>query len=360
MVAFVERWARGVPGARLTRDTSGNLHIELEGAPRGGRPIYFTAHLDHPAFVVERVIGPGSLLLSFRGGVLAPYFEEGRVRVHDARGGSHAGTLKGKQGPVHGVLDAYLLELEGGTDGVSVGDVGVWDLPAPECVDGIVHATACDDLAAAAAAMGAFEVLASQPRQDVRLLFTLAEEIGFVGAIGSCLPGRPATMAMDARVIALENSRSFADSPIGGGPVVRVGDRISVFSPGITALMAGCCERVAQREKERGREWKWQRKLMAGGACEASVFCHAGYEATCLCLPLGNYHNMAELERVQGGTHAGRARIEREYIARSDFEGLVDLLVEVGLDLPPASPLAERFEKLWRERSFVLDAGAGA
>ena len=99
----------------------------------------------------------------------------------------------------------------------------------------------------------------------------------------------------------------------------------------------------------------WQRKLMAGGACESTVFCAAGYEATCICLPLGNYHNMADLAAVQAGKNETPPRVGPEFISLSDYRGLVDLLVACGTSLPEAGPVSERIEKLWVERAFVLD-----
>src|SRR5215475_4018256 len=99
---------------------------------------------------------------------------------------------------------------------------------------------------------------------------------------------------------------------------------------------------------------------MAGGACEATVFCAYGYEATCLCLPLGNYHNMADLAAVQAGKNNGRPRVAREFISISDFDGLVDLLVACGRGLPDAGSVRERIDKLWAERAFVLEGDGGA
>ncbi|CAN0596878.1 unnamed protein product, partial [Laminaria digitata] len=173
-------------------------------------------------------------------------------------------------------------------------------------------------------------------RNDVRVLFTLAEEIGFVGAIGA---SRDGFMPKGSRIIALENSRAFPDSPIHGGPIVRVGDRISVFSPELTGAVAKVAERIAggpalPKASEKQSEmpaWKWQRKLMAGGACEASVYCAYGYSSTCVCLPLGNYHNMAGLAEAQAGTHEGTPRVGREYVGIDDFHGMVDLLIGCGM-----------------------------
>jgi putative aminopeptidase FrvX len=229
----------------------------------------------------------------------------------------------------------------------------------------LYHTNACDDLAAAASALGALDALrrmgeGGEPVPDVRLLFTRAEEVGFIGAIAACRHG---TIPEDARVIALENSRSFDDSPIGGGPIVRVGDRLSIFSPELTAAVASVAEKLGGPALPRASEkhadvksgWRWQRKLMPGGACEATVFCSHALEATCLCLPLGNYHNMADLAAVQAGTNTSRPRVGREYISVGDFHALTDLLVACGKSLPASSPISERIEKLWGERRWVLD-----
>ncbi len=378
---WIERWCHE-RGVSLTRDAAGNLHVESTagrsaGARTGGegrRPLYFTAHLDHPAFVVERVVGPGTLQLSFRGGVMDDYFKDARVRVWNAADESQGATLRGEVKDGGGVSNVgsavfkqYLAELDEVSTGgrapeFSVNDVAVWEVAAAEVIDGNVHTLACDDLAALAAALAAFDVLlggeAGRSGEMPRLLLTRAEEIGFVGAIAAVREG---TMPREARVIALENSRSFADSPIGGGPIVRVGDRISIFSPSLTDAIAARAEEIggpstvmaSQKAGER-MAWPWQRKLMAGGACEASVYCHAGYEATCVCLPLGNYHNMGDLANVQAGTNTTAAKIEREYIALKDFEGLVDLLVACGERLDEGGKLGTRFEKLWAERGWVV------
>ncbi len=44
----------------------------------------------------------------------------------------------------------------------------------------------------------------------------------------------------------------------------------------------------------------------------------------------------------------------RAFIAVSDYEGLVDLLIACAQHLPERAGLSERFDKLWNERSFVL------
>lgn len=367
VIDWIRAWVGERPELAINQDSAGNLEVRRSGlapAEPGGKPLYITAHLDHPAFVVERVIGPGTVQVAFRGGVMDEYFDQARVVIHPRKGGAHRATLNGRVPGTPGTFPAYIAELDAEVaDDVHVGDIATWELPPARIQDGLLHTHACDDLAALAAAVAAYDVLLrgwreGKPAKDVRLLFTRAEEVGFIGAIAAC---RGRTLPEGARVIALENSRSFDDSPIGGGPIVRVGDRMSIFTPSLTAAVAKRAEELAggaaptATEKLPDRRWKWQRKLMAGGACEATVFCAYGYEATCVCLPLGNYHNMADLAAVQARTNAARPRVAPEFISVADFDGLVDLLVACGERLPAGESIRERIDKLWTERGFVVE-----
>lgn len=393
VIRWIRAFAKARPDLRLDEDAAGNLVLRPKAAwgKRGTRPIYITAHLDHPAFVVRRVIGPGTFELEFRGGVMDEFFKDAPVSIHAGddpmlgpgrREQAFAATLTGDGDGVRGadgarLFKTYVAELDEFDDEVAapdirVGDVVTWALPPAEIdAAGNVHTAACDDLSAVAAALSAMDTLRAIKKDgerpmDVRLLFTRSEEIGFTGAIAAC---KLKTMEKNARVIALENSRSFADSPIGGGPIVRVGDRLSIFDPRLTAACAKRAEQIAghaasptaTQKNSDTAGWKWQRKLMAGGACEATVFSAYGYQATCLCLPLGNYHNMAHLAALQDGSYdrakLGPPRAAREFIGLSDYFGLVDLLVAIGMDLPEADPALELAEKLYAKHAFVLEEG---
>lgn len=384
VVAHIRRWCQGHGSALvLGEDGSGNLVVRLARHAAGGpRPLYITAHLDHPGFVVERVGGPEQLVLSFRGGVMAEYFVDAPITLFTADDEPVEAVLTGQVAAAAvpagsaGFGDHYTARVTGpaGAAALREGDVGRFAMPGPEVdAGGILHTPACDDLSAVAAALAAMDELVGRASRgeavpDTRLLFTRAEEIGFIGAIAACRNG---TMAKDAIVIALENSRSFADSPIGGGPIVRVGDRISIFTPWVTAACADRAEKIfggasvvrAQQKAGEGAKRPWQRKLMAGGACEATVFCTEGYNATCVCLPLGNYHNMANLAEVQAGTYdAGRMgppRAAREFISVADYEGMVELLVSLGSEHPvepvgPRGSYAGRIDSLWAKSGGVL------
>ncbi len=374
VIDWIDSWLAQREGIAKRVDAHGNIELRLVDAPETDHPVYFTAHLDHPACVVEEV-RDGALILSFRGGVMSDYFPDAPIRVHHSDDSFIEATVVEEHDPdgkewsetETRPFKMYRADCAHASK-ASVGDIGTWKLPEAQIIDdefgGIIHTNACDDLAAVAAALCALdEIRLAQAdgaeKTDVRVLFTLAEEIGFVGAIGA---SRDGFMPKGSRIIALENSRAFPDSPIHGGPIVRVGDRISVFSPELTGAVAKVAERIAggpatpkasQKQSEMPK-WKWQRKLMAGGACEASVFCAFGYCATCVCLPLGNYHNMANLGAVQDGSFEGVPRVGREHVGIDDFHGMVDLLIGCGMDLPQSPGFVERVEKLWDERKFVL------
>lgn len=320
VIEFLEGWLfMRSARLRVQRDDGGNLLITQRGAPRGVRPLLITAHLDHPAFVVRRRVDARTLELEFRGGVHDPYFVGTAIDVIDGDDRPHRATitsLDAKAKPYKRVK----ARLAKPAATIAVSDIARWHLPAPRITKGQLHTHACDDLAAAAAALVAFDHIMAMPKaRHVGLLFTRAEEVGFVGAIHAARNG---LVPRNARLICLENSRSFPhDSPIGAGAILRVGDRLSVFSPELTNALG----ELFTQARTKDAAFTFQRKLMPGGACEATAFAAHGFESTCLCLPLGNYHNMTDIDRVQSGK-AKRGRVGSEFVSMHDFESLVRML----------------------------------
>ncbi len=347
VIAWIERWAKERGAAiRLDRDAHGNLLLRQRRGGKG-QPVYITAHLDHPAFVVRSVEGR-TVELEFRGGVHDPYFTKAKLELLDSADRSHAATIVSldAQAKPFKVVKARLAKA---APSLRPGDVGRWALPKPRIAKGLLHTHGCDDLAAVAAALAALERIRAMPEAGhVGVLFTRSEEIGFIGAIGAARSG---SIEKDARLICLENSRSFPESSIGGGPIVRVGDRITVFTPDLTNRIAA----IMGEYQKAAPHYQWQRKLMPGGACEASAFACYGYASTCLCLPLGNYHNMVDIDAVLQGKRP--AKVGSECISTADFHGLVTMLEVVARDLDSASvpPLKDRMETLWRDHGTLLE-----
>jgi len=357
VIAWIRAWvAARKTWLRLEEDRWGNLVVRSRRGPRRGRaPLWITAHLDHPAFVVRKVEGR-DLELEFRGGVNDPYFVGAKLEVFDARTArSETATIRSldaKATPFKLVTARLARTLAG----VAPGSIARWKFPkaairrGPSATPGdrLLHTHACDDLAAVAAALAAMERLGRDPALGhVGLLFTRAEEIGFIGTIGAARSG---TIPKGTRLVCLENSRSFADSPIGAGPIVRVGDRLSVFTPELTNRIGSLMLDHQKREPS----FRFQRRLMPGGACEATAFASYGHASTCLCLPLGNYHNMVDIDGVAAGS--AKARVGPEFISVSDFHGLVRMLEVVArrLDEPGVESTSELMERLWRERGFTV------
>ncbi|MFM8818190.1 MAG: hypothetical protein ACKOHI_10040, partial [Phycisphaerales bacterium] len=319
--------------------------------PSGTAPLLFTAHLDHPAFVVTGVASDGAVALEFRGGVNDPYFEGAAIELIGpamSRARATITALDAASKPFKTVtarIDAAEIP-----SWVAAGIIARWHFPRAESIDGCIHTDACDDLAAAAAALAAFDELLDAPASGhVGLLLTVAEEVGFIGTIHAARNG---FVPREARLLCLENSRSFPhDSPIGAGAILRVGDRISVFTPELTNRLAELYGDAAKKDPA----FRWQRKLMPGGACEATAFASYGYRSTCLCLPLGNYHNMADIDGVAAG--ARPARVAREYVSLADFHSLVEMLhlAARSLDDSPAETTEQLMERLYAERRMVLE-----
>lgn len=333
---WVRTWAGRRPDLRLTADEHGNLLVTQKGRRRRP-PVIAVAHTDHPGFVVTAVEGR-RVGVEFRGGVRADYFTAARLEFFDAAGKVYRGRL-----------DEFDHERSAGsvvmdrTAPLVPGDIGRWSFGANRGGAGerFILAPACDDLAGVAAALAALDRTRGDGRRNhFGVLLTRAEEVGLVGAIGACRAG---TVSTDARVLSIECSRSFPDSPIGGGPIVRVGDASSVFDHDLT-------DRITAAARHRGL--KHQRKLMAGGSCEATAFVAYGYRATGLCLPLGNYHNMGYLDEVERGK--GMATPLPEVVSRSDFDGLVALLLLAVDAVDEEPPTGARLDELFESTRHVL------
>lgn len=314
VIDWVKRWARKRPSIFVRPDQFGNLELRRRGS-RSTRPIYFVAHMDHPAFVVTQLKPSDRVAAEFRGGVRKEYFTNAKVIAHGSNGLTRKGLVSrrlAQQHPDHACGDQYEIHFKPQAAGVSVGDVITWDLTEPHICGDHLYTAAADNLASVAAALSAFGETSkpsSVNTRDVRVLLTRCEEIGFVGAFAAASNN---TLPKEAELIVLENSKSFSDSPIGAGPIIRVGDRLSTFSPHLTYQLSQIAGEVQAKDKN----FKWQRRLMPGGACEATAFQTCGYDTACICLPLGNYHNMNEQNR----------RIAPETISVSDYHGLIRLL----------------------------------
>lgn len=332
-VEWVEAWVRRRDDLRLDIDSGGNLLVTQKGQKRRA-PVIAVAHMDHPAFVVTSV--GDHIEFEFRGGVDEAYFLGARVRIPKIGGAHWLQVTAYDPKSQTGVMERGVARGQ-----IEVGDIGMWVFPPPVTVEGMHLAPACDDLAGVAAALAALD--RARGRTELRhygVLLTRAEEVGLVGALHAAITG---SVPHDARMISIETSRELPEAKVGEGPIVRTGDRATVFDRDLTNRITDAARRAGL---------KHQRKLMDGGGCEATAFGGLGYQAAGLCVALRNWHNRGNLDLVEAGR--GRAIALPEEISLDDFHGLVDLILIAAEAADATETLGPRLRKLYDEQKGVL------
>jgi len=332
--AYVRSFAARRPGLRVEDDRYGNLLVRWPAdGEADGPPLVLMAHLDHPGFVVTGVEA-GVARLEFRGGVRLECAKRG-TPVEFFRPGSSTPTGRGRLSTASaegarrpGMLGSGTARV---TRGRAVeGGYTMWAFPGWSVRGGKIVSRNCDDLLGAAAALATLDevVRTRPPRAHVWGFFTRAEEVGLLGAVAGL---RARSIPRNARVLSLETSRALPHAPQGDGVIVRVGDARSIFDPRLTGVLHDVATELAAEDPE----FRFQRRLMDGGVCEATPFCAAGRRASGLALPLGNYHNMKGLD-------GGPAGIGPEHVAVTDFLAEVKLLCRLAAESGRLAELEER------------------
>jgi endoglucanase len=342
---YLRAQCRTLPGVKLKTDRYGNLLAHYRHKPRGLRPVAFVAHMDHPGFVALEMTDRRTLRAAFRGGVREEYFPGAKVaflREDTWIKGRVLEPTRVSQPTAPGRPPIPTEALVRVQAPVEPDAIGMWDLPAPTLKGDRVIARACDDLAGVAAMLALLQRLARRKAAaETYCLFTRAEEVGFVGASGAI---RARTLPKRAAVASIETSSALVNAPIGGGPILRVGDRAVLYTRAVDTF----CARVADDLAKRRKKFTYQRKLMDGGMCEAAAFGAHGYDVIGICLALGNYHNM----------NTERQKIDSEWVSLADWQGMVDffealVMDKQGLDVR-TDPLRQRIDKLFSTNEKLL------
>jgi endoglucanase len=226
---------------------------------------------------------------------------------------------------------------------VEPGAPGMWDQGQGRVKGTKFYSRACDDLAGAAAALTMLDKLARKPpKATVAVLLTRAEEEGFIGAIAASL--EPKLLRRSDRIVAIETSAEQPYAPQGNGCIVRIADKTSVFNSALSYFITQQAEALSKKDKS----FKYQRALMPGGTCEATVYDVYGFTAGSICVALGNYHNMDRRRR----------KIAPEFIDLDDWGNMVKLFVQLaknGHEFEPGHrSLKERIEKRFRKLKPLL------
>ncbi|MCL5102714.1 MAG: M28 family peptidase [Armatimonadetes bacterium] len=294
-------------------DEVGNIIARYVGSSRrDANPLVLVAHMDHPAFeIVDQERQTGHLL----GGVNIECFSSPvNVLVYPALPQSAVEDEIGIPGVITGAdkrEDGTFLNLELSGKCPALPAFGVWDFLDLEVRDGLAYMRACDDLVGCAMILTVLDEARKRGIQrDIIGVFTRAEEVCFSGSMHVA---RNQAVPRDSIVVSLETSKALPGAEIGGGPVIRTGDKLHTFDDGAESVL-----RHAYIElRKMYPDIQVQRQLMGGGGCEASVFAVVGYATTAMALPLGNFHNVDP-----------DLTLAPEYISPMDMAVEVELLLQ--------------------------------
>ncbi|MEQ1839048.1 MAG: M20/M25/M40 family metallo-hydrolase [Verrucomicrobiales bacterium] len=214
------------------------------------------------------------------------------------------------------------------------GDFGMWELEPFDLKEGLIHSRACDDLVGCASIVALLmELEAREVETTVYGLFTRAEEVGFIGAVEMA---KRWPLPEGVCFVSLETSAPRGGATQGKGPVIRVGDRMSVFNDGVTAELVDAAKEA---------NLPHQRALLDGGSCEATALNLFGIPSAGISVLLGNYHNCPP---VSG--------IAEEVISLDDAKNLVKLITATTIRMSGGksgdsskAQLKKRLEKLSRD-----------
>jgi endoglucanase len=299
---LLERLA-GLPNVETRLDKFGNLHARYEHKAAGRTAYRVVAHMDHPGFIVGR--RGGETEVRFAGGVDESYFRGKRIVFYGEQNTRPLG--RAVVAATAFSEEKKRVVLDGPVPAAAT--FATWDLPRARCTKQLFISPACDDLAQVSTVLALLRRLAlSGAPGAVHALFTRAEEIGFAGAFASLHESGGLTAIP---TLSLETSQARGFARAGAGPIVRVGDRLSIFDSRVTHWLETAFRDLHAVQPATVS----QRLLMGGGTCEASVFRRAGLPTGALCVALNHYHNMGP-----GGA------IRAESISLRDWQGLYDFL----------------------------------
>ncbi len=289
----------------------------------------FMAHLDHPGFHVIAQKGPRLLEIQWHGGSPTRHLEGARVWL--AARGRALGSLQGGCGsltrvellPSGRAIHKAWVELDGTFELPDLQSLfGGFAFRAPIWREGaLIYTKAADDLIGCYALTRlALDLQKSRRNSKKKVvpflgILTRAEEVGFIGALAHLNLNWIKKAKRPFVFVSLETSRTLPGAEIGRGPIVRLGDRFTVFDPALTQALHQVAEKVLPG--------KYQRRIMDGGSCEASATTAFGYPSIGISIPLGNYHNQS----LEGGPDAGPPDGPApEFVHRDDLQGMIQLL----------------------------------
>jgi endoglucanase len=329
VVSFIARTldAHGVPhfldpvGNLVVGCASRTAYARLVRATSRETLPVFIAHMDHPGFHGARWVSATRLRVKWHGGspvnrlIGAPVWLAVENRGSVAEGRITKAALTRSRRALD-TAEVIVREATWNRRPPASALYGGFHFRAPVWQSGKrLYTKAADDLVGVFAVVcTAIDHFARAPSAPFLGLLTRAEEVGFIGAIGHFELGWLKAARRPIVCVSLETSRTLPGALIGKGPVVRLGDRRTVFAPDALNVLAAVARRALPEAH--------QRRVMDGGTCEATAATVYGFDAVGISVPLGNYHNQG----FEGGPDSrGQQGPAPEFVHLDDIDGLLSL-----------------------------------
>ena len=278
-IAVIRDMIESRPRLQLSCDSFGNVIIRHR-RETSGAPLFFSAHIDHPALVITATENE-CIFAEYRGGSEAVCEIGAEVLIAGRSGDLRLRIIGIEQSGTA----SPLLRLSQHED-VAIGDVGTL---TPSRIQ-----FACDDMAGVCALIHAMDRVDERNLPSpIRLVLTRAEEIGMIGAIGACRNG---VIPAGSRVIAVDARNERCSDKL----LVSLRDRTGPVSPRLAmeCIRQGC-------EIDDGFI----------SATEAGVYGAFGFESVAVTYPIDHMHN------INGKS------ITQEHLEVEVYKRLVDIIV---------------------------------
>jgi len=269
---FTDIWGNIIAGVRN--------ETELRKSSRTA----LVAHTDHPGFHLIKKLDSSRWRAKWYGGC-PPHISKARVAIHNP---------ESPDSPIYGTIEdrklskekIFVIKLSNKKDGINLNSkcFGAFDFPSFQKRRTRIFTRAADDLTGVVIILATFARLKASKRKFLIGIFTRAEETGFRGTLGLIYSR---ILGKEMSTISLEASRALQGARLGKGPVIRLGDKRSLFDSSVTSGL----DLAASDLVSRNSKIKFQRRIMNGGTCEATAFNFHGTPSGGLAIPLGNYHN---------------------------------------------------------------------
>lgn len=256
----------------LRVDAMGNLIVLKKGARATGNKLMLCAHMDEVGLIIKSITEDGYLKFGCVGGIdrrvlLGKQVALGEQKVTGVIGLKAIHMTTAEERKKVPKLEEYYIDIgvksrEEAEKLVGIGDCGVFVSDVVEFGDGMLKAKAIDDRVGCAVLV---KLLEEDLPMDCTFVFTVQEEVGTRGALGSAFSVTPEIALVLEGTTAADNPALDESLQVcwpGKGPVLSWMDGGSIYDRGLFELLRDLADRNGL---------PWQMKHYLAGGTDASA-----------------------------------------------------------------------------------------